>query len=56
MPTERPAPKLPGAGGARLHRWIDGAGSRRCAECGVEESDRTRFSFCEGTPRTPPSR
>lgn len=52
MPLERPAPRLPGAGAARLHRWTQREEKEVCAECGVEASDKTRFSFCEG--RKPP--
>ena len=56
MPQERPAPKLPGAGSARLHRWIARDGSEVCADCGVEAGEKTRFSFCPGRRPGPDSR
>ena len=51
MPQERPAPKAPGAGSARLHRWMRWDGREICAECGVEADEKTRFSFCPGRKR-----
>ncbi len=51
MPQDRPAPKAPGAGSARLHRWTRRDGKEICAECGVEADEKTRFSFCPGRKR-----
>ncbi len=48
MPQERPAPRIPGAGAARLHRWTTRDGKEVCADCGTEADEKSRFSFCPG--------